>query len=153
MFSQFNEDQAVIILESTEVLDIGGVTVTDNSYLSNSRLQIFKQSTSGDTAVLQMKAYSDSGLTTQIGSTNTFNVADISSDTNWIGWIPFEWVKPVGLGTSEVFFSVQATGYTRGGTNDFLSICFDVPDKLYGGNNATSANVIYHEFYVLKGRD
>ena len=149
-FSQFSSQKYVQVAESSgTTLQLGSVRFSAATELVYVRFNLFKHGTAGGSEVLTMHAYTDRDYTKSQASASV-NLADITTDQYWIGWVRFDFDNDLFAADTDYYFGLETTSYTRNGDTYYLSAGFDWPVPANPSGHSIGS---YLEFYERKGLD
>lgn len=144
-FKDFSTDQYGRLVKVNENIRMGTFQVVDSGELVHIRTMITIFNTAGlsGTETIKMHVYLKDYYQSEIATSNTINVSDITYDPlmhSWIGFVRFDFNNENINKKLTYYPSIEFTNNTFSGTH-FFSVSYDYPAPVY-----SSANTRFYEY-------
>lgn len=142
-FKDFSENLFVRAIDTGETINLGGFTVANDIELQHLRVKIYIEDVTalGGSETYVVKAFGQSDFTNELFTSSTMNVSDITNigTDNWLGFVRVDFNRQNMNASTEYYFSIEFSNYTRNGELFFIAGVFDFPFPVYD-NSETAFN-------------
>lgn len=159
-FTQFPSILNVKILDTSEIMEMGGFKPTQNGELKYIRILLIKKGTIPGAAKVQIKVHTSTDLTAAYASSNELFVGDIaqylldqamitSLSDDWASWIRFDFDRQNLNMNLTYYTSLNGPGYVRDLDNFYVGVPRDFPFPHYEFE-VTPSNETYSSYPLAK---
>lgn len=129
-FLQFPSKQYIKVIETSENVDLGTIVPANHYEITNLRLRIYIRDTSLTNEIAQVFLYNNVGLTNLIGSSNQVRLSDVTAETDWLGWVRFDFNRSLVLSSETTYVRFTLSNYTRQPQN-YVALALDFLNPVY----------------------
>ncbi len=128
-FASFPATQFVKVMETSEVVLVGGLTFPRDQELAHAYLNVYKAGTAGGSERLRLKVFHDADRTKLYATGEWATMRGAwGAAVRWIGRVRFDFDPAVNIeADATYYFAVESDGYTRNGQTFFISFPLDWP--------------------------
>ena len=140
--------------DTGEVVQCGGILVSNPTDLATVRLLLYYHGTPGGSENLRAKIYTDAGYTQLLANSDWSSLAAISNpSTDWWGWFSLNFSTTLPLGTdSQYYVAIETQNYTRGASDVFyLAASYDWPVPQNTNVSAAGHYALAMQVYGYRG--
>ncbi len=139
--TNFPNPRGIRILDSNEQVQLGSFVPDRNFELQYIRALILKIGTAGGSETIQCNVTTQlTDLTINHAQSNTVNLSDWTSDTNFYGWCRFDFNLENFITTSTYYINLKFSNYTNNQDTYYLACVYDSPES----TNSTKGDSPHH---------
>lgn len=139
--TNFPSTRGLRLIDTNEQVPWAVMTPEEHSELEYIRLYIFKKGTAGGSETFQCVITTQTvDITSYYASSNTVNLSDWTSETNFIGWCRFDFNKENFNRNQTYYIYLKTANYTNNQDTYYLAGVYDSPES----TNATKADSPHH---------
>lgn len=144
-FRQFSEYQYIRVMNTSEVIKLGGFKISTNHELKYMRVLTYINGTLSGSEQLRVNIYSNPGQTKKIMHSSWIDLnGTIENETgsivtgNWLGLIRFDFDRQNINKNIFYYAGVESTSYSRNGDTFYIGFSHDYPFPRYSDGSTAS---------------